>query len=168
MLCETIKEGVVGKYQLYPNKYKPKNTNEVQAINHGTLMAALMINKSRDQQNRIIGIAPEAKVIDFDISNSNSEFFISDVLEIFDLIIKKSILIDLLFIPLNSLHPSDGNDILSLACNLLVEKAIIIISPAGNFGPESYTIGTPAAAELPRPPGGAQFAQRLRRHYHSI
>jgi len=144
---ETIKESVVSKYQLYSNKHKPKNINEDQAINHGTLMAALMINKSRDQQNRIIGIAPEAKIIDFDISNSNSEFFISEILEIFDLIIKKSILIDLLLIPLNSLYPSDGNDILSLACNLLVEKAIIIISPAGNFGPESYTIGTPAAAE---------------------
>jgi serine protease AprX len=144
---ESIKESIVGKYQLSPNKDKPKNTDEDQAINHGTLMAALMINKSHDQQNRIIGIAPEAKVIDFDISNDNSEFFISDVLEIFDLIIKKSIIIDLLLIPLNSLYPSDGNDILSLACNLLVEKGIIIISPAGNFGPESYTIGTPAAAE---------------------
>ena len=93
------------------------------------------------------GIAPNAKLIDFDISNSKEEYYFSNILEVFDLILKEEIRLDILLISLTTLEPSDGIDLLSLACNLLADKNIIIICPAGNFGPESYTIGSPSAAE---------------------
>ncbi|KKK96294.1 hypothetical protein LCGC14_2664210, partial [marine sediment metagenome] len=55
--------------------------------------------------------------------------------------------LNILLLPFITLDPSDGKDILSLSCNALVGKKILIVSPAGNFGPESHTIGSPGAAK---------------------
>ena len=116
-------------------------------ISHGTTMASIIGNQYKDSYYSFLGIAPNAKFIDFNISVSNNEYYFSNILEIFDLINSQSIKIDILLISFTTLHPSDGNDILSLACDLLVDKGIIIVCPAGNFGPESYSIGSPSAAK---------------------
>jgi len=116
-------------------------------ISHGTTMASIIGNQYKDSYYSFLGIAPNAKFIDFNISVSNNKYYFSNILEIFDLINSQSIKIDILLISFITLNPSDGNDILSLACNLLVDKGIIIVCPAGNFGPESYSIGSPSAAK---------------------
>ena len=116
-------------------------------ISHGTTMASIIGNQYKDSYYSFLGIAPNAKFIDFNISVSNNEYYFSIILEIFDLINLQSIKFDILLISFTTLHPSDGNDILSLACDLLVDKGIIIVCPAGNFGPESYSIGSPSAAK---------------------
>ena len=116
-------------------------------ISHGTTMASIIGNQYKDSYYSFLGIAPNAKFIDFNISVSNNEYYFSNILEIFDLINSQSIKIDILLISFITLNPSDGNDILSLACNLLVDKGIIIVCPAGNLGPESYSIGSPSAAK---------------------
>jgi len=123
------------------------NKNNEKEITHGTLMANIITNYYVDDNYIPIGIAPDAELIDLDISNTEESYFFSDVLEKFDLIINNSMSIDILLISLTTLHPSDGQDILSIACNLLTNKGLIIVCPAGNFGPESYTIGSPSAAE---------------------
>ncbi|GAH44223.1 unnamed protein product, partial [marine sediment metagenome] len=84
---------------------------------------------------------------DFNISNSSQEYKISDILNVYDKIVEENINIDILLISFVTKDSSDGKDILSLACNLLVDRNIIIICPAGNFGPNYYTIGSPGAAE---------------------
>ncbi|RLI40708.1 hypothetical protein DRO69_12550, partial [Candidatus Bathyarchaeota archaeon] len=43
--------------------------------------------------------------------------------------------------------PSDGKDALSKAANSAVDAGVIVVAAAGNFGPEPYTLGSPAAAE---------------------
>ena len=116
-------------------------------ISHGTTMASIIGNQYKDSYYSFLGIAPNAKFIDFNISVSNNEYYFSNILEIFDLINSQSIKIDILLISFITLNPSDGNDILSLACDLLVDKGIIIVCPAGNFGPDSYSIGSPSAAK---------------------
>ena len=116
-------------------------------VTHGTLMANIITSYYVDANHIPIGIAPDAELIDLDVSNAEERYFFSDVLEKFDFIIKNKVAIDILLISLTTLHPSDGQDILSLACNLLTNKGLIIVCPAGNFGPESYTIGSPSAAE---------------------
>jgi serine protease AprX len=110
-------------------------------------MANIIGNQFLDENGIVIGIAPDTKIYDFDISNLKEEYYISDVLEAFDFINTKDIKLDIILLPLTTLESSDGNDILSLACNLLADRDFIIICPAGNFGPESYTIGSPAAAK---------------------
>ena len=116
-------------------------------LSHGTIMASIIGNHFKDSYYSFLGIAPNAKFIDFNIPVSNNEYYFSNILEIFDLINSKFIKIDILLISFTTLHPSDGNDILSLACDLLVDKGIIIVCPAGNFGPEAYSIGSPSAAK---------------------
>ena len=123
------------------------NKNLEKEITHGTLMANIITNYYVDANYIPIGIAPDAELIDLDVSNEEEKYFFSDVLTKFDFIIKNSVAVDILLISLTTLQPSDGQDILSIACNLLADNGIIIVCPAGNFGPESYTIGSPSAAK---------------------
>lgn len=118
-----------------------------QEISHGTIMANIIGNQYLDSNYNFVGIAPNAIFFDFDLSNSNNRYQFSDILKIIDLIITQDIKIDILFIPFTTANPSDGKDILSMICNMLVDKGIIVVCPAGNFGPENYTIGSPGAAE---------------------
>ncbi len=116
-------------------------------ITHGTIIASIINNQFKDIDDNYIGIAPEVNFIDFNISNHNQEFYFSDILNILEKISKEKINLDILLISLTTKEPSDGEDILSLACNLLVDNSLIIVSPAGNFGPKTYTIGSPGAAQ---------------------
>ena len=138
---------ILDEYNLINKLKKEKEAREEGEITHGTLMASIIGNQYLDKNKNFIGIVPDVKIIDFNASNSNQEFFFSNILELFDTIIKNKVKIEVLLISFTTLHTSDGKDILSLACNLLVERGIIIICPSGNFGPESYTIGSPGAAE---------------------
>jgi serine protease AprX len=139
---DTISDTIIKKYI-----QTGQHTVNIDEVSHGTLMANVIGNQFFDNNKRTIGIAPNAKLIDFDISNFKEEYYFSNILEVFDFILKGDIRLDILLISLTTLEPSDGIDLLSLACNLLTDKNIIIICPAGNFGPESYTIGSPSAAE---------------------
>lgn len=137
---------VLKKYKLHEHSERGHDTNPRQ-ITHGTLMASIISNQYVDYEDNHVGIAPEAKLIDYDISNEDCRFQFSNVLNILDLIDKESKKPEILQISFTTLAPSDGNDILSSACDKLSEKnQIIITSPAGNFGPELATIGSPAAA----------------------
>ncbi|MFX1340013.1 MAG: S8 family serine peptidase [Promethearchaeota archaeon] len=138
---------IMNKYQQSNGEAKINNKNTNDKVSHGTLMANLIGNQFLDDNEIVIGIAPNAKIYDFDISNIKEEYYFSNILEVFDFILKNGIKLDIILIPLTTLESSDGNDILSIACNLLVDKDFIILCPAGNFGPESYTIGSPAAAQ---------------------
>jgi len=120
---------------------------EKHEISHGTIMASIISNQFKNSDEILIGIAPHVKIHDFDILNKKEKYYFSHILEFFDIIIKKKIMIDVLLISFTTSNPSDGKDILSLSCNALVDKGIIIVSPAGNFGPEPQTIGSPGAAK---------------------
>lgn len=128
------------------NKKDLKKSRENQ-ITHGTVMACIINNQFTENLYSAIGVAPEAEIIDCDISNSRNRYCFSDILQIFDIITKQKIKIDVLLISLTTKTPSDGKDILSNACELLVDKGILIVCPTGNFGPEPNTIGSPAAAK---------------------
>ncbi len=132
------------KFRLYDKKQTIKEQGE---ISHGTIMASIISNRFEDSNNNYIGIAPNVEIYDFNISNSHQEYFFNDILLIFDKIYKEHINLDIIFIPLTTKTSSDGKDLLSLACDLLSDQSIIIASPAGNFGPNTYSIGSPGAAK---------------------
>lgn len=144
-----IDDGINKGFPSIPNSSHLLDKSKIQQneISHGTIMASIIGNQFKDVDDNYIGIAPNVNLIDFDLSNSNKEYYFSNVLKIFDKISKKNIDVDILLISLVTKEPSDGKDILSLACNLFVERGLIIVSPAGNFGPESHSIGSPGAAE---------------------
>ena len=110
-------------------------------------MASIISNRFEDSNGNYIGIAPDAEIYDFDISNSHQEHSFKDILRVFDKIYEEQINLDIIFISLTTKNSSDGKDLLSLACDMLSDKNIIIICPAGNFGPNHYSIGSPGAAK---------------------
>ncbi|MFX1278466.1 MAG: S8 family serine peptidase [Promethearchaeota archaeon] len=115
-------------------------------ITHGTIMASIINNQFITENLISIGIAPDSKLIDFDISNLENEFYFSDILRVLDIIIAQEIKLDVLLISLITKNPSDGKDILSKACDMIVDRGIIIVCPSGNYGPDPNSIGSPAAA----------------------
>lgn len=144
-----IDNGINSNFQAITNvsrEYVTTLNKNNSDISHGTLMASIIANQFKNIEEDYIGIAPDVKITDFDVSNSTNEYYFSNVLEVFESIINKNIKIDVLLISLTTSEPSDGKDILSLACNLLVDHGIIIVSPAGNYGPNPHTIGSPSAA----------------------
>ncbi len=143
----SIYNSISKSYILDKGVKKGNKKNLKSEISHGTILASLICNQFKDSEGKFIGIAPNSKIIDFNISNLKQEYYFSNILEIFDLIIKDNIGLDILLISFTTLNPSDGIDILSLACDLLAEKGLIVVCPAGNNGPESYTIGSPSAAK---------------------
>ncbi|MFX0020764.1 MAG: S8 family serine peptidase [Candidatus Hermodarchaeota archaeon] len=134
------------KYKIYEKEKFLKEKGESQ-FTHGTVMASVISNRFRDGNSNYIGIAPNVSIYDFDISNPSEEYSIYDILNVFDKIFKEEIDLDIVFISLTTKNSSDGNDLLSLACDMLSEKKIIVVCPAGNSGPNSYTIGSPGAAK---------------------
>jgi len=122
-------------------KFQPKE------ITHGTIMASIIANQFKDIHDNYIGIAPNVKLFDLNLPKTYNEYYISTILEIFEKISKDKAEIDILLISLTTKDPSDGKDLLSLACNSLVNNGLIIVSPAGNYGPDEYSIGSPGAAE---------------------
>ncbi len=144
-----IDNGINNNFQSISNVSRLQISNGVSInneITHGTLMAGIIANQFKNIENNFIGIAPDVTFIDFDISSSTKDYYISQILEVFDSITNENIHIDVLLISLTTSDPSDGNDILSLACNTLVDHGITIVSPVGNYGPEPCTIGSPSAA----------------------
>lgn len=139
---------IISKQFLFSNRKKVDDLkNTKREITHGTVMVSLISNQFKNIDGNYIGIAPNVNYFDFNISNSSQEYKISDILNVYDKIVEGNINIDILLISFVTKDSSDGKDILSLACNLLVDRNIIIICPAGNFGPNYYTIGSPGAAE---------------------
>ena len=140
---DSISKIIIDKFNLNEDQINKSD----KGISHGTIMANIIGNQYVDTKNNPISISPEVKIYDLDISKASKNFSFTDILEIFDLIQSKKINIGIILISFTTLEPSDGKDILSLACNLFVDRGFIIICPAGNFGPEKYTIGSPSAAE---------------------
>ena len=120
---------------------------EEHEVSHGTIMASIISNQFKNSDENLIGIAPHVKIHDFNVSNSKDKYYFSHILEFFDIIVKEKVMIEVLLISFITSSPSDGKDILSLSCNALADKGIIIVSPAGNFGPETQSIGSPGAAK---------------------
>jgi len=144
-----VDNGINTNFESISNVVKPRinrSKRENKEITHGTLMASIIANQINDIDDEFIGIAPNAMFTDFDISNSTQDYFMSDILEVIDSITKEKIEIDVLLISLTTSGPSDGKDILSLACNLLVDSGILIVCPVGNVGQEFHRIGSPSAA----------------------
>ena len=80
-------------------------------ITHGTIMASIIANQFKDIHNNYIGIAPNVNIYDLNLPQTNKEYYISTVLEIFEKINKAKIIIDILLISLTTRDPSDGKDL---------------------------------------------------------
>jgi len=129
-------------------------TNELEKdlCGHGTMMASLLAMEMNEVidfgnvvQNQLKGIAPNVRFIDVKVADKTGKISISDVL--FALEILKEKQFDILQFSISTLIPTDGYDILSRFCKWFYDKGIFCVAPAGNSGPESYTIGAPGSSK---------------------
>jgi serine protease AprX len=139
----------IPKPQTIINKYDESEyfKSSGSEITHGSIMASIICNQFKDKHGNYIGIAPNVNLIDLRLTGNKKKYYFSNILTIFERIKKNIKEVDILLISLTTSEPSDGKDILSLSCNLLVENGLIIVCPSGNFGSKKYTIGSPGAAE---------------------
>ncbi|MCP4760409.1 MAG: S8 family serine peptidase [archaeon] len=123
------------------DRHNLTNEEEEDLCGHGTMMAGLICGTGFVSRIKFRGIAPAAKLIDVKITDRNAVAFVSDLLMGLEAIVEEEI--DIILFGMCSPHTTDGNDILSRACSVFSKKNVILIAPAGNFGPDPYTIGTP-------------------------
>lgn len=140
--CDSLDYSLIEQINL--TNEEPSNENF-----HATLLTHILKNKSTEYGEGFLGLCPDIKLFDLKVFNNAGVAFISDFLRAFDYILEKIIKFDILLICSSTLNPSsNGNDILSKSCDILFNKLhIIIIASAGNFGPESNTIGVPGASK---------------------
>ncbi|MFW9969055.1 MAG: S8 family serine peptidase [Candidatus Odinarchaeota archaeon] len=143
----SIADRSIKKYAINVKDVISKENERKNEVTHATIIASIISNRFQDINNNYIGIAPNVSILDFDISNDSQKYSFYQILKVLDRIEKEKINLDILFIPFTTKTSSDGKDLLSLACDLLVEKEIIVICPTGNFGPDNYTIGSPSSAK---------------------
>ena len=112
---------------------------------HGTMMAGIICGNHIGIGKKFRGIAPNAEIIDVKITDKSGKIKILDILMGMESV--KNEKIDIFLLSAVSPFSNDDCDILSKACEFFIKKNVIIITPAGNFGPESGTIGSPGMNE---------------------
>jgi len=99
------------------------------------------------------GVAPGASLVGVKVLNSGGSGLNSDVIAAIDWCVtnKNAFLypIKVMNLSLGSGGSSDGTDSVCVACNNAMDAGIVVVLAAGNDGPATYTIGSPAAAAKP-------------------
>jgi len=120
------------------------NEKELDTCGHGTIMASILGVNKNFEDFKLKGLAPNVKLIDVKIVDKEGKSSLFDALVALEILKNKEF--DILHFGAVTLIPTDGWDILSRFCKYFYDKNIIIVAPAGNYGPENFTIGSPASS----------------------
>ncbi len=114
---------------------------------HGTHVASIVAGTG-EGNSTYRGVAPGAALVGIKVLNSSGSGTTSGIISGIDWMIqnKSTYGIRIGNMSLGSSGSSDGTDSLSQAVNNAVSNGIIMVVAAGNSGPATYTIGSPAAA----------------------
>ncbi len=114
---------------------------------HGTHVASIAAGAGKGNP-AYKGVAPGAALVGIKVLNSLGSGTTSGIISGIDWMIaqKNTYNIRIGNMSLGSTGSSDGTDSLSVAVNNAVDNGIIMVVAAGNSGPATYTIGSPAAA----------------------
>ena len=114
---------------------------------HGTAVAGVLAGTGK--ANRLYsGVAPGTSLVVFKVLDSSGNGSISDGIAAVDETISRKLEfnIQILNLSLSTSGSSNGRDSFSQVCNRAVSNGIVVIVAAGNEGPNSRTIGAPAAS----------------------
>lgn len=115
---------------------------------HGTHVASIAAGEG-EANVAFTGVAPRAALVGVKVLNSAGSGSISGVISGVNWVVNNKALygIEIMNLSLGTSGCSSGTDSLSLAVNNAVSNGIISVVAAGNSGPRTCTIGSPAAAE---------------------
>ncbi len=115
---------------------------------HGTHVAGIAAGEG-EANSTYKGVAPEAGLVGIKVLDSQGSGSMSDIAAGIDWAVqnKDKYGIEVLNLSLGSSASSDGTDTTSEAVNNAVDAGLVVMVAAGNSGPETYTVGSPGAAE---------------------
>jgi serine protease AprX len=133
---------VIGWYDVVNGQESPYDDN-----GHGTWTASIMAGSGAANTNRR-GVAYGAALVGIKVLDSSGSGTMSGVIDGVEWMLenRETYAIRVGNMSLGSEGPSDGRDALSQAVNSAVDAGIIMCVSAGNSGPGTYTVGSPAAA----------------------
>ena len=116
---------------------------------HGTMVASIAAGSGAGKNGTYKGVAYMAKIVAVKVLDEKGRGYVTNIIAGLEWVAENKNVYNITVtnLSLGSIGPSDGKDVLSLACNQLVDEGIVVVVAAGNFGPKPYTVGTPAAAE---------------------
>jgi serine protease AprX len=111
---------------------------------HGTHCASLIAGNGT-----MSGVAPDAKLVVVKVMDKDGACYLSDAIKALDWCIQNKDKYDIKAISFSvgGEGPSDGDSLLDLACNKMVDQGIVMCVAAGNSGPAEKSIVIPGDAE---------------------
>lgn len=115
---------------------------------HGTHVSGIIAGEG-DGNSRYEGVAPGAALVGIKVLDRNGSGSMSDVTAGIEWAVqnKDTYGIEVLNLSLGTSASSDGTDSTSQAINYAVDQGLVAVVAAGNSGPDTYTVGSPGAAE---------------------
>jgi serine protease AprX len=94
-------------------------------------------------------VAPDAKLVVVKVMDRNGACYLSDAIKALDWVLenKDKFGIKVISFSVGGEGPADGNSLLDLACNNMVDKGFVMCVAAGNSGPAPRSIVIPGDAE---------------------
>ncbi|NJE46809.1 alkaline serine protease [Thermococcus sp. GR7] len=134
---------VIAWYDAVNGKTTPYDDN-----GHGTHVAGIVAGTGAASNGQYIGVAPGAKLVGVKVLAADGSGSISDIIAGVDWVVqnKDAYGIKVINLSLGSSQSSDGTDSLSQAVNAAWDAGLVVCVAAGNSGPNTYTVGSPAAA----------------------
>lgn len=114
----------------------PADTN-----GHGTHVAGIIGGAGA----RYRGVAPECLIYSAKVLGADGTGLMSDVMAGLDWAVQQGV--QVVNLSLGSDGPTDGTDGLAFICNAAVEQGVVICAAAGNAGPTTGIMGSPAGAK---------------------
>ena len=114
------------------------------AHGHGTHVAGIAAGSGAASGGKYRGVAPEASLYSAKVLGVSGGGLTSQVIAGLEWAAEQGV--HVINLSLGSAGNSDGTDALSVACDTIMARGIVICVAAGNEGPYNYTIGSPAAA----------------------
>ncbi len=111
---------------------------------HGTHVAGAAAGSGAASNGRYRGVAPDAALYIAKALDSEGSGMMSDVMAGIEWAVSQRV--HVIGLSLGSDGPADGTDALSEACDMAVDKGIVVCTAAGNAGPRAGSVGTPGCA----------------------
>ena len=129
---------------------------------HGTQVASIAAGGVAASNTSIVGVAPQAEIVDVRVFNCAGEAFTSQVDAALQWVIDSHAAwgISVVNLSLSSDSPViDGTDTTSILVNRLVAAGVFVSVSAGNAGDEPSTISSPGTAQFATTVGAASVTQ---------
>lgn len=126
---------------------------------HGTHVASIAAGNGNASQGKYRGVAPEASLYIAKVLDKKGDGFMSTVMAGIEWAVEQGV--QVINLSLGGGPAGDGTDPLSILCDAVVERGIVVLATAGNSGPGDQTIGSPGSARDVITIGAASDTDRI-------